>query len=88
MRTQGLDPTTGRSVRLLEEDELALAIAFSADEVLIVLQEVDHAGVGHSSLLGDIDLRDALRGGLQDFSDFGANDIATHTGPSLSANRG
>jgi hypothetical protein len=29
-----------------------------------------------------------LRGGLQDFSDFGANDIATHTGPSLSANRG
>ena len=31
--------------RLLEEDQLALAIAFSADGVLIVLQEVDHAGV-------------------------------------------
>ena len=74
--------------RLLEEDQLALAIAFSADGVLIVLQEVDHAGVRNPSLLGDVDLRKALRGGLQNLSDLGANDIATHTGTPLRAGRG
>ncbi len=74
--------------RLLEEDELALAIAFSADAVLIILQEVNHASIGNPGLLGNVDLRKALRGRLQDFSDFGADDIATHTGPPLSAGRG
>lgn len=74
--------------RLLEEDQLALAIAFSADGVLIVLQEVDHAGVRNPSLLGNVDLRKALRGGFKNLSDFGTNDITTHTGAPLRAGRG
>ena len=57
MEVQGPD-------RLLEEDELALAIAFSADAVLIILQEVNHAGIGNPGLLGNVDLRKALRGRL------------------------
>ena len=73
---------------LLQEDELALAVALCADGVLIVLQEVDHAGVGDTGLFGDVDLRKALRGGIQQLSDLGATVIARHTGTPLRAGRG
>ena len=66
---------------LLQEDELALAVALCADGVLIVLQEVDHAGVGDTGLLGDLDLGNALRVGLQHFIDLGADDLAVHASP-------
>ena len=74
--------------RLLEEEALALARAFSADCVLIVLQEVYHARVRNPSLIGNVDLRKALRGGFKSLIDFGADDIATHPGTPLRAGRG